>query len=42
MLFRFGDGPTGWGSPIMATGMVVVWWLVVLGVYVLVRRLHRR
>ncbi len=37
----YGDGMTGWGSPVMAMGMVLVWWLVGLGVYVLVRRIHR-
>jgi putative membrane protein len=43
MMFWYGDGLTGWGSPAMAMGMgmVLVWWLVGLGVYALVRRLHR-
>lgn len=40
-MFWYGDGMTGWGSPVMAMGMVLLWWLVGLGVYVLVRRLHR-
>jgi putative membrane protein len=41
MMFWYGDGLAGWGAPVMAMGMVLVWWLVGLGVYLLVRRLHR-
>lgn len=41
MMFWYGDGLTGWGPPVMAMGMVLVWWLVGFGVYLLVRRLHR-
>jgi putative membrane protein len=39
MMFWFGDGMTGWGYPVMATAMVLAWWLIGFGVYALVRYL---
>lgn len=41
MMFWFGDGITGWGYPAMAMAMVLAWWLVGLGLYVLIRHLGR-
>jgi putative membrane protein len=42
MMFWYGDGMTGWGSPVLAMTMVLVWWLVGLGVYALVRFVGRK
>jgi len=41
MMFWYGDGMTGWGPPVVALIVVLVWWIVGLGAYALVRFISR-